>query len=698
MKPNDTIRLLILNDSRAEAERLISMLRNAGRPSRAQHVETEEVLVKLLQEQTWDLLIAHDQTQSVTPLAAIRHIKRLSKDVPVVLLTDSGESQAVVEGMKLGALDVVRVDEDQHLLLVIERELNNHEQRQLRRRADRRFKEAERRSQQLLDSSRDAIAYVQDGMYLYVNESFAELFGYKDRDEIECMPIIDMIADEDQDKVKHFMKEFALRGADGKSSSLNFSALKADGSAYPVTMEVANAIYDEEPCIQFLARARVADNKELEDRINQIKNQDATTGFYNRQYLVNRLQQVVNSSGDTHSTSALLTIEVDNFMEAIQPEMGVAGSDEVLKQIANFIREQCPKADTLARFGDNAFSVLITNTHADAALELGEKLCSELAQKIIEVDGRTVQATLSIGIALINETASNAEVVIEDSLKALNELHSASSTPGVGNGAKLYEPQISVEEGEDMGRIVQAALSKEQFRLLFQPIISLRGSSDEHYEVLLRMVSDEGEEISPYQFMEAAARHDLATRIDRWVILESLKRLAEQRKNGNQTKLLIHLSGDSIADSSLLPWLGVAIKAAELPPDAITFQLREADVTNQLNVAKSFIEGLKEQGCKCAIINFGCALNPFNTLQHISPDYVKVDGSFTQDIQNNDEGADALLNMIRQLHDLEKVTIVPFVENASVLSTLWQAGVHYIQGYYLQAPQPEMNYDFSLEG
>src|SRR5690606_24607602 len=192
MTSTHTIRLLILNDSRPEAERLISMLHNAGLPNRAQHVESEEVLVKLLQEQSWDLLIAHDQTSNVTPQNAIKQINRLNKDVPVALLHDDESLSAVVDGMKMGAVDVVRLDDDQHLLLVIERELANREARQAKRVADRRFREAERRSQQLLDSSRDAIAYVQDGLYLYANESFAELFGYEDKDDIECMPIMDM--------------------------------------------------------------------------------------------------------------------------------------------------------------------------------------------------------------------------------------------------------------------------------------------------------------------------------------------------------------------------------------------------------------------------------------------------------------------------------------------------------------------------
>src|SRR5690606_34589125 len=151
MNANDTIRLLILNNSRAEAERLISILHNAGRPSRAQHVQNEETLVKLLEEQTRDLLLAHHETTNVTPQTAIKHIRRLNIDVPVILQNDD-EILAVVEGMKLGAVDVVRLDDDQHLLMVMQREMNNREARQAKRLADRRFREAERRSQQLLDS------------------------------------------------------------------------------------------------------------------------------------------------------------------------------------------------------------------------------------------------------------------------------------------------------------------------------------------------------------------------------------------------------------------------------------------------------------------------------------------------------------------------------------------------------------------
>ena len=204
MNVNDTIRLLIVHDSRDEAERLISMLSNAGRATRAQYVESEEGLVKLLQEQVWDLLIAHSAATNVDSSATIRQIKRLNKDVPVILLTNQEGPQAVVDGLKLGAVDTVLLDQDQHLLLVMQRELVNRAQRKDKRKAERQFKESEQRSQLLLDSSRDGIAYVQDGMYLYANQSYAEAFGYSDADDIDCMSIIDMVADEDQGSIKQF--------------------------------------------------------------------------------------------------------------------------------------------------------------------------------------------------------------------------------------------------------------------------------------------------------------------------------------------------------------------------------------------------------------------------------------------------------------------------------------------------------------
>ncbi|RYY73179.1 MAG: EAL domain-containing protein [Gammaproteobacteria bacterium] len=696
MTPLDTIRLIILNNSRAEAERLISMLHNAGRPSRAQHVDSEEVLVKLLQEQTWDLLIANDNTNNPTPQATLKHIRRLNKDVPVILLKEEEEAFGQVEGMKMGAVDVVSLDNDQHLLMVIQREMANRVDRQARRSADRRFREAERRSQQLLDSSRDAIAYVQDGLYLYANESFAELFGFENRDDIEALPIMDMVADEEQSKLKNFLKEFTLKGEDVGSSQLAFRGVMQDGTSRPINLEVSHVTYDEEPCIQFLARAQkyesTSNNEELQAQINQIKSQDLVTGLYNRQYMIQTLENTIDHIGDQQSFS-FLYIELDGFNERVSSAFGVAGSDLVLGDISALLREKVNTTDILARFGDTTFTLLIPNIKADAAVNRALQICKQLENHIIEIDSKTLQLTCSIGVSIINETSTSAGTVIEQARSAMDKVSSAQ-----GNNASLFEQEVTAEDKvRDIAGEVQHALDNDKFRLLFQPIISLRGSEEEYYEVYLRMITESGSEIEPDEFLEAASKINLSIKVDRWVILESIKMLSQHRIKGNKTKLIINLGRQSLCDETLLPWLAVAFKAAKLTPDAITFQANEVDVTNHLNAAKSFAEGLQKLKTQMSITNFGCSLNPFNALKHVAASMIKIDGSFTSDIQHKNESSAALIELIEKLHAENKVTIVPFVENASVLSTLWQAGAHYIQGHYLQEPTQGLNYDFNME-
>ena len=694
MSQTKTIRLLILHDSRSEAERLISMLHNAGRPVRAQHVDNIEALTKLLQEKVWDMMIGLDKASNLKPIDAVRQIRRLSKDVPLILLSEEEGSQPIVEGLKIGAVDVVRLDEDQHLLFVIQREFQNREERDLRRFAERRHKEIERRNQQLLDSSRDAIAFIQDGMFLYTNDSFTELLGHESRDDLECMPVIDVIRAQDQDNVKRFLKEFTLKGSDIDTTKLEFYAVTADEAERPLKVDVRKSSYEEELCIQFLIRTNNTDSGELEAQLEQIKSQDLATGLFNKSYLLDSLHTAVENAASNIHNSALLNIGITNFTDIVKSKLGVASGDIVLGTIANYTKAQVKKNDTLCRYGEDSFMLLVPKIDPETALKRANDLCKRLNENIVDVDGSTLQFTYHIGVSLINETTANAEIPIEQALKALGMVQTETSEESV----RIYEPESKEEQKQDISNMVQRALDTGRFKLLYQPILSLRGSDKEHYEVLLRMVDEEGKEISPNDFLSTASKIGATTKIDRWVILESIKILSEHRKRGNQTHLMLNLSRESMLDSTLPPWLGVAFKAADLPPDTIVFQLGEIDVNDHLNVASTFADQITKIGCGLSISRFGCALNPMTALKHFKCSHVKVDGSFTQELQtNNEEAANALNELVSQLHQEDKITIVPFVENASVLSKLWQSGVHYIQGYYLQGPTDSMDYDFDTE-
>ncbi len=227
-----TIRLLILEDSQNEAERLVSLFRNAGQATRVHRLTSSDDLASALQ-QTWDLLIAAPSSENLEPSEAIAAIRRQAKDIPIVQLTASNDAEAITDALTLGAQDALPQGEDEWLLLVANRELANLEQRRARRSAEVALREAEKRCQLLLDSSVDAIAYVHDGMHIYANRAYLELFGYADVEDLEGMPMIDLIEACDQGSFKTFLKNYQTMEG---NSELTCSGVRVDGDSFKARM------------------------------------------------------------------------------------------------------------------------------------------------------------------------------------------------------------------------------------------------------------------------------------------------------------------------------------------------------------------------------------------------------------------------------------------------------------------------------
>ena len=680
-----TIRLLILEDSQNEAERLVSLFRNAGQATRVHRLTSSEDLADVLQ-QTWDLLINAPTSTNLDPSEAIGAIRKQAKDIPVIQLIDGNDSDAITEALALGAQGALPQGEDEWLILVASRELANLEERRARRSAELALREAEKRCQLLLESSVDAIAYVHDGMHIYANRAYLELFGYEDVEELEGMPMIDLIASCDQGEFKGFLKNYqSLQG----SAELVCGGVRADGSSFKASMHFSPASYDGEPCIQVVIRAE-SDNAELE-KLREISSQDLVTGLYNRNHFLESLDGAVERAVNAGKNSSLAYIRIDRFA-SLQAEIGLGDSDRLLAELAQLLRRQFPQNAELARFGDDAFAVLMEEATPKQLEQPLTELLKKVEGHLFDVGGRTVQTSLSIGVAALDEQTAKARDVVDRAHRCAEELTD-------GNALRIYDPARELAAAASRGNVLamlQQALEKNSFRLLFQPIISLRGDSHEHYEVLLRLLDPEGAEVPPGEFLDAAKEAGLASKIDRWVLLNSIKLLAEHRNKGHSTRLMVHLSGTSLQDPSLLSWLGAALKASRLPPDSLVFQLDENDAVAYLRQAKALTQGLAGLGCRVALNQFGCVLNPLNTLKHLDADFVKIDGSYTQDLSRQ-ENQEALKQLLAQLHEQAKQTIVPFVDSATVLATLWQAGVGYIQGQYLQGPSQSMDYNFSSD-
>ncbi len=691
MSDKEPVKLLILEESQNRAEELIVLLRTAGRATRAHQIESLADLVDKLKSKQWDLLLASSEANGVSAQEAIATIRDLDFDIPIILLADNRHIESITEGMRIGALDVALKDDDEHLGLIIQRELQNLHNRRLRRRAEVELREIARRNQLLLDSSSAAIAYVHEGMHIYTNNAYCELFGYDDTEDFAGIPIIDLIATEDQEPFKKFLKSFEHRGEDVEE----FTCITKGGSKILSSLALSPATYDGEACTQMIFRS-MTDESELENRIKEISSQDLLTGLYNRVFFVEQLDAAVDQAQNGQGSYVLFYISIDHFSQ-IRAEAGISNADLVLGDLATLIRQLTDETHIMARFGDDVFTLLYETGDKDVAATVADEIRLVVENHLSEVSGKNYQLTVSIGLSLITENAPTSEEII-------SRAHKAAVGIITGNGVTFYQgEQVRVGEhgealhSEDIEELVRNAIAENSFKLVFQPVISLHGDDDEQFEVLLRLTYEDGHDLLPGQFLGPAEDAGLLEKLDRWVILQSIKALSAHRASGSKARLFVNITHKSITDNTFLPWISVALKAARLPSDTIVFQIHENDATSYIKYATRFSKGLAQLHCKTSINHFGCSLNPFNLLKHLTPDYVKLDGSFAQQIENNAEKQKELIDMVKSLQSTGVLTAISGVESPLVLSTLWQAGVNFIQGYYISPPLEDMDYDFASE-
>ena len=692
MQAKEAIRLLICSDSQHEAETLTSLLRNAGHPTRASIIQSIDELKAKLNEQKWDVCLCRMELPDITGKEVLSEILRQGKDLPTIYFHDEIDSIQTEKALKAGAVDLVPADEYNHLLQVVLRELKNLKLRRELREAEALLREAEKRCQVLLESAQDAIAYVQDGMHLFANDSYANIFGYDDADDLLTMPLMDMVSSKDQGRFKIFLKDFNS----GKTRSGEFECkmLNIADKEIETRMMFARATYEDEPCIQVIIRSNAGGGAELESKLKQISSQDLLTGLYNKQYFNEKLGDAVDQAVISGAHGAVAYVNIDAFGQC-KGDVGIEGADMVVCDVAHLIRSKCREEDLVARIGEDVYGILLHGSNAEQAQGFAEHIRKAIQEHLVAVDQRTIQVTVSVGIALVNESSRSPKEVLQHAHEASYHVRKLDGHEK-GNGVYLYNPaQLANSDSERLAAKIEAGIKDNSLKLLFQPVINLRDEAGEHYETLLRLVDTDGTDISPQDFL-ADISSDLKRKLDRWVILNTTKKLAQQRTQGHDTRLFINLTNESLTDETLVPWLHKLIQASKLPAKCLIFQFTEADAINHLKQAQLMTKTLAKMGCLVCITRFGSAIDPFKLFAHIHVDLVKVDGSFTQEL-NTEKGMESLKELLNNINEHSKASIVPFVENANIVAQLWTSGVAFIQGYYLRGPSASMDYEFNDE-
>lgn len=683
------VQILFLGLTAKEVDPIITLLRGARLAPRGQQVQSVEEFNTALSERSWDLILSPQVEGQFGAKEAAQILHRLNKDIPIIQLVAKIDSKVLLQGLKSRMATVIALDEQELLLIQVRRQLEHLKARRRLRIVEAELAQTEKQCQQLADLARLPIVYLTTELTpIYSNTAFSEIFGLSEENNLQHDTLDKFSVLKDRDRLKTALND-ALNNSN-QSIKTELKARRVDGTNFQATFTIQHTNYMNQSCLQVII------SPDTKGSQTTFENIDPTTGLYDSSYMLNVLEKTAHRALTGGYDCSLLYLRFDNY-SALQSELGITGCDMVLADVAELLRTKINKTHTCARLEEDVFAILFHDPSPEKAMKLAELLCNSIAQMKIDIAGTTIQTTCSIGVCSINDNAPHYIELIERARTAADE---AQHDGQRGNGIKLFEIINDEENDSDDAniKVIQEALEHEKFRILFQPIVALTSSSTSgkgNYEVFLRLHEDDSEDdLSPNIFMSTIDHSETSIKLDKWVIDQTFKRVAEQLNNKKRCRVFINLTPSFYEDSNILLWIANKLKEYRFPAELVVFQASESHLSTRQMQAEQFRFGLQKLGCKFCIKHFGISENRELLRIKLKPDLVKLDGSYIQDLSNSAESDKAFALMVKELKHAKIRCIAPLVEDTRLMGKLWKLGVDFIQGYYLQPPADNMDYDF----
>jgi diguanylate cyclase (GGDEF)-like protein/PAS domain S-box-containing protein len=446
----------------------------------------------------------------------------------------------------------------------------------------------------------------------------------------------------------------------------------------------------------------VSQERELQAQLAYQANHDSLTGLVNRKSLESELKETLANFkvGIKHS---LLYIDLDRF-KIVNDTCGHKAGDELLRKFAKLLLEHARGSDVVARLGGDEFFILLRNCPAKGSHSIAKDILSQIEQFRFFWDDNEFSLSASIGLL---ELESNVHTGTElMSMVDLACLQAKSQGLNRIVISTLNDEAYSQRKGEMlwMPRL-RHAIDNNAFEL-YQQVVVRAGNSvpspmsnATHVEILLRMRDKDGTLILPHEFIDAAERYDMMAEIDRWVIHNVITRMAGKASDTSITQadfVAINLSGQSLADPSLLDFIQKEIDLHSINASRLCFEVTETNaIANQTNAIR-LMKNLKAQGCQFALDDFGSGLSSYSYIKNLPADYLKIDRSFTKNLVTDEINRAIVQSVIDVARNIGMKSIAEGVEDEESQHILENLGVDYMQGFWLGLPYPVESTDTKI--
>ncbi len=430
----------------------------------------------------------------------------------------------------------------------------------------------------------------------------------------------------------------------------------------------------------------MTEHKRSEGRLAWLADHDPLTDLFNRRRFQEELEQMLNLAARYNYSGALLFFDLDQF-KYINDTSGHQAGDALLKMIARMLLGSIRSVDILGRLGGDEFAVILPQTTAEGAIEVAKNALACLGEGKLTINGRTHKASASVGIALFPEHGNN----VHDLLAAADLAMYQAKEAGRGGWHLFSDEEKTRERMHTLvywKEKIEYALLHEQFLFYFQPIMHIQDKTINHYEVLLRMLDNDGTILAPHFFIPAAEQTGLIHAIDHLVLRKSIALSSEIQHQGHPVRFSINLSAHAFHDPELLPILTDAFARYNADPSNFMFEITETAALEDLPGARKLMEMIKALGCSFTLDDFGVGFSSFYYIRQLPIDVVKIDGSFIRNLANSPDDQILVKALCDVARGFGKKTTAEFVENAATLSVLEKMQVDYAQGFLIGRPAP----------
>jgi len=423
---------------------------------------------------------------------------------------------------------------------------------------------------------------------------------------------------------------------------------------------------------------------ERDAKLLELANHDSLTGLYNRRRFIEELKKDIVGVMRHGHASALLFIDLDQF-KYINDACGHPAGDRLIRKVADELRRSVRRDDVVARFGGDEFVILVRRADAAGARSTAQSILSNMRRMAHIEDGQIFHVHCSIGITMLSGANLHYDDLINQADIACREAKLAGR-----NRMHFYEEADVAESGKsaDMGWMnrLRTAIDEDGFELRFQPINDIESGQTTHHEVLIRLRGDDGKLILPDAFLPSAVRFGLMTEIDFWMIRRAAEAYTEFASSSHEFRLSINLSANAFENDDLTEFVEKTFTEYDVKPEDIILEITESLAVRRPAHVERQIGVLRDLGCQFALDDFGTGYSSFSYLQKLKFDYIKIDGSFVQDLMKNPVDQ----KMIKLIAEIGKEagmrTIAEYVQNARSLERLGELGVDMAQGYFVGRP------------